>query len=72
MPADNATPGPINTSLPIEMYCSLKIVVGFHMIMLRLPNDANFLLRELCGPIDAQKAAFSLPTVTSLPKALPK
>ena len=54
MPADKATPGPINVSSPIEMYCSLKIVVGFHMMRLRFPNEANFLPRESCALVDAQ------------------
>jgi|694.fasta_scaffold03311_25 hypothetical protein len=40
--------------------------------MLRWPNVAKFLLRELWGPIEAQKEARSLKTVTSFPKALPK
>ena len=53
IPADRATPGPMRVSAPMEMYCSLKIVVGLHMMRLLGPNEWKRLDLGLSGEIEA-------------------
>jgi hypothetical protein len=53
MPADKEISGPINVFAPTWMYCSLKIVVGFHMMRLPSPKAPNLLPREFDGDVDA-------------------
>jgi len=43
--------------LPMWMYCSLKIVTGGHMMMLRSPNEPNLRPLESSGPMAAQPSS---------------